>query len=405
MLGSGPARQASIFTGSTIVVSVLGVVTTAILARRMTEDVFGSYAFAVSFLAFAALFFEFGLFPPAARLAALRTGEEAHAIVGAGLVLYLPLLVAFSLFAFASSFFVDQVFDVNAGSAIRVAAPLVGGVPFVLVSQQLSQGVDRLYVWSVTQVLFQALFLLLLVLAPFTLSITAALVFRMLALAVASLIAAWWLRPVFRHVVQYAREIVRDTRSYGFSMYVGRLLSIGTYNMDVLMLGAFRDGRTVGYYTLAASVAGASGLPVQGLATALFRRMATAVAISRQVIVFSAVGGLASALVATLLAGPFIEHVFSARYAPAVALVFPLALAQAVRGVTGIYNTYLSAQAKGRELRSANVILTTSNAALNVTLIPAYGATGAAWASFVALVINLGAHVFYYRRSLAPVLP
>jgi O-antigen/teichoic acid export membrane protein len=93
--------------------------------------------------------------------------------------------------------------------------------------------------------------------------------------------------------------------------------------------------------------------------------------------------------------------VFSSRYGPAAALVLPLALAQAVRGVTGVYNTYLSAQGRGRELRSANIILTASNAVLNLGLIPLFGAKGAAWASFVALVINLAAHVYYYRRALA----
>jgi O-antigen/teichoic acid export membrane protein len=72
-----------------------------------------------------------------------------------------------------------------------------------------------------------------------------------------------------------------------------------------------------------------------------------------------------------------------------------------VRGVTGIYNTYLSARAYGRELRSANITLTASNVVLNLTLIPPFGAQGAAWASLVALIVNLAAHVYYYRRAQA----
>lgn len=397
-LSSTHARQASIFTGSTVAVGILGVVTTAILARHMTEEVFGSYSFAVSFLAFAALFFEFGLFPPAARLAALERGERAREVVGAALLLSVPVAAGFSIFALAASFFVDSVFDVHAGNAIRFASLIVGGVPFVLISQQLAQGVDRLHVSSLTQVGFQALFLVLLVAAPFDIAITSALILRMAALGAASLVAGWWLRPIFRDGGPWLRRIFVDTRRYGFAMYTGRLLSIGTYNMDVLMLAAFRDGRSVGFYTLAGSVAAATGLPVQGLAAALFRRMATERTIKRELIVGSAAGGLVAALIATALAGPFVELVFSSRYASAAGLVFPLALAQAVRGVTSVYNTYLSAQARGRELRSANIVLTTSNAILNVTLIPSFGAAGAAWASFVALVVNLAAHVFYYRR-------
>jgi O-antigen/teichoic acid export membrane protein len=400
-LASRHARQATVFTGSTVLVSALGVVTTAILARHLSNELFGSYSFAVNYLAFAALFFEFGLFPPAARLAALGEGDDSRRVVGAALLVYLPIALGFSLFAFASSYAVDSVFDVHAAGALRAAAFLAGGVPFVLVAQQLAQGVDRLHVWSLTQLLFQGLFLVFLVGTPFGISITSALVLRMLALLVAMVVAAWWLRPLFSDLMRLIRTIGAHTRRYGFAMYTGRLLSIGTYNMDVLMLAAFRDGRSVGFYTLAGSVAAVAGIPIQGLTTSLFARMASQRTIGRELVAFSAVVGLVAALVVWAIAHPFIDLVFSSRYGPAAALVLPLALAQAVRGVTGVYNTYLSAQARGRELRSANIILTTSNAILNVTLIPPFGAKGAAWASLAALIINLAAHVHYYRRALA----
>jgi O-antigen/teichoic acid export membrane protein len=404
-LASRHARQATIFTGSTVLVSALGVVTTAILARNLSPNVFGSYSFAVNYLAFAALFFEFGLFPPAARLAALGEGDDSRRVVGAALLIYVPIALCFSLFAFASSYAVDSIFDVHAAGALRAAAFLAGGVPFVLVAQQLAQGVDRLHVWSLTQVLFQGLFLVLLVATPVGISITSALVLRMVALLAASVVAAWWLKPLFSDLMRLVRTIVGHTRHYGFAMYTGRLLSIGTYNTDVLMLAAFRDGRSVGFYTLAGSVAAVAGIPIQGLTTALFARMATERTIGRSLVVFSAVVGLVASLVVWAIAHPFIDLVFSSRYGPAAALVLPLALAQAVRGVTGVYNTYLSAQGRGRELRSANIILTASNVILNLALIPPFGAQGAAWASLVALVVNLAAHVFYYRRALASPAP
>jgi O-antigen/teichoic acid export membrane protein len=111
--------------------------------------------------------------------------------------------------------------------------------------------------------------------------------------------------------------------------------------------------------------------------------------------------GIATVVVASVLAYPFIEIVFSASYLPAAALVLPLALAQMVRGVTTVYNQYLAAHARGRELRNAAIVLTISNVVLNFALIPPFGAMGAAWASVLALVVNLVAHVVYYRQSLA----
>jgi O-antigen/teichoic acid export membrane protein len=99
-------------------------------------------------------------------------------------------------------------------------------------------------------------------------------------------------------------------------------------------------------------------------------------------------------------APPVVHAVFGSSYAAVAALAVPLALAQAVRGATSIYNSFLSAQARGRELRNAGLVLTISNLVLNFALIPPYGAMGAAWASLLALVANLVAHIVSYRRSV-----
>jgi O-antigen/teichoic acid export membrane protein len=143
-----------------------------------------------------------------------------------------------------------------------------------------------------------------------------------------------------------------------------------------------------------------SGLPVLGLATALFRPMARADEIQSRWLLAAACGGMVSAVAASILAGPFISIVFSQRYAQTAHLVLPLAFAEAVRGVRRVYNTFLSAHGRGRELRNAGLVLTVSNVVLNFGLIPPYGAEGAAWASLVALIANLVAHIFFYRRSV-----
>ena len=140
-----------------------------------------------------------------------------------------------------------------------------------------------------------------------------------------------------------------------------------------------------------------------GLSMALFSRMARESTIARRWVVASTSVGFAAALVVWLFAEPFIRFAFSSRYLGATHLVLPLALAQVIRGTTNVYNTFLGAHARGRELRKANVMLTASNLVLNFALIPTYGATGAAWASVVALVVNLAAHVFYYRQAVTEI--
>jgi O-antigen/teichoic acid export membrane protein len=395
--------QAAIFTVSNILVSLLGVVSTAILARHLSTLAFGSYAFSLSFLQLAAIFFEFGLFTSAARLVALEATFDKREVMGAALLLYLPVGAAFSLFVFASSFGVDDWFHTEAGTALRIAAPLAIAIPFVHVLQQLAQGAGRLHVASISALLMQVLFVAVLaVFVGFGGDLTTArgLVLRCAAALVAALAAAVWLRPLFRHLQRRLVETLVHTRQYGFQVYVGRLLSIGTYNMDVVMIGALANVNSVGFYTLAGSIAAAAGLPVMGMSAALFARMAHTARIKRWWLYASiGIGGLTT-LAAWALADTFVSFAFSPRYGRAADLVLPLALAQGVRGVTSIYNTFLFAHGRGRELRNAGLALTGSNIALNFTLIPLYGAMGAAWASLFALIVNLIAHVIFYRRSL-----
>jgi O-antigen/teichoic acid export membrane protein len=404
LLRSRTARQAAGFAGGSLLANALAVVATALITRNLATAEFGSYSFAVTLMFFVAMFFEFGLFLPAARIAAVTDARQRRDVVGAALVLYVPVGAAFSASMFVLSFWIDGWFHVEAGHALRIAAALAVAFPFVLVLQQLAQGVDRLHIVSIATALAQLLLVALLSVdlgAGGGLSVASTLVLRSAALLLASLVAVLLLRPAFGAVAFWSRELVRQARQWGFQLFLGRIMSIGTYNMDVLMLGLWASSRSVGLYVLAGSLASASGLPVIGMTAALFVRMAQEPAVARRWVVTATAVGATFALGAWLLAGPVIRIFFSPRYIDAAGLVLPLALAQVVRGVTGIFNTFLSAHGRGADLRNAGLVLTVSNLALNFALIPAFGARGAAWASLLALVANLTAHVVLYRRAYA----
>jgi O-antigen/teichoic acid export membrane protein len=393
--------QATLFTGSNVAVSLLGIVSTTILARQLGSAGFGSYSFAVAFLAFIAMIFEFGLFAPAARLAAVAAPMRQRRILGAALLLYIPVGFAFSATVFACSFVVDTWFHVSAGTALRIVAPLAFAIPFTQILQLLAQGVDRLHIASITSVAMQSLLVGLLLFATTVgrLEVGSAVALRCVAVTGGAVAAVVWLRPTFDRIADHVSELISGARAYGVQLYIGRVLSIGTYNMDVLMLGIFTNPRSVGFYTLAGSVAAAAGLPVVGMAAALFSRLAHANSIRAHLLVAAVVVGVITTLVAWVFARPFIDAVFGKQFQPAAELVLPLALAQGVRGVTAIYNTFLQAHGRGRELRNAGLVLTASNLVFNFVLIPPFGAAGAAWASLFALGANLAAHIVSYYQT------
>ena len=395
--------QGAGFAFSEATVAGLGAISTALIARGLSTRGFGSATFAVSFLLFAALFFDFGLFLPAARLTAVQAAADRARMIGAALMLYVPVGLLFSAAIFGLSFFVNGWFHVDAGYALRLTAPLVLLYPFRTLATYLAQGSERLHIYSVTNVLGQLLFVIALGVLDLThvrFTVPLVLELRVAGIAISTLVFIVWLSPVFRGAIRLVPRFIEHARDYGFQVYTGAVLSMATYNMDVLMVGALTNARQVGYYSLAGSVAYMVGLPVYGVCKALFARLTAAPAIETRWLIFAAAIGLVGATAVSLLAYPVIPLVFSPRYRGAIELVLPLAFAEGVRGVTTVYNSFLSAHGRGRELRSAALVLTASNLVFNFALIPPFGALGAAWASFAALVLNLIAHVVLYRRSL-----
>lgn len=392
--------QAGTFAGANILTSAIGGVSTALLARNLSADQYGSYSFATSTVAFTAMFFEFGLFLPPARQVA--RGESARGeVVAATTVAFLPVGLALAGFGFALSYHVDQWFNVEVGTALRLMTPFLLVYPYEFVAFQLAQGLDRVNAYSVTRVLVRGGAvgaLVLLLLTGHRLTVASALVVESVALLVGWTAFTIRLKPIYRGIAPRLGSFLRDARAYGFQVYLGRVLSSGTYSMDTLMVAALTDARSVGMYALAETMAYLVGLPGAGMAAALFSQMARRHGLPRRWLVSACALGLAAALGACILARPFLATVIGPDYLPAAALLPPLALAQVVRSVTTLYNTYLTAHARGIQLRNAALLLTASNLVLNVCLIPPFGAMGAAWASLFALLVNLVAHVVAYGR-------
>jgi glycosyltransferase involved in cell wall biosynthesis/O-antigen/teichoic acid export membrane protein len=408
LLSSRAVRQAALFACSGAVVGLLATIARATLARTLSPTEFAGFAFAASALLLLAVVFEFGLLFPAGRAVARHARTDQRAIMGAAFLLYLPVGAVFCAAVFGLSYGVDAWFNVDAGAALRVTAPLAFVYPFQQLALWLAQGADRLHLYSLSAALGQLLFGASLVTL---LAVEVGLSLELALAAQASAFLAGWiplvllLRPRLRAGAGRIRSLLVDTRSFGLDAYAGRLLSMGTYNMDVLLVAALADAPSVALYAIAVTVARAAGLATQGIGAALFPRLARHARIERRWLLAAWALGLTAAAALTLACEPLVRLVFSDRYAVGMALLGPLAFAEAIRGVTTLYNSALSAQGRGRELRNAGLALTGANLALNFTLIPAFGATGAAWASFAALAVNLLAQIAYYHRTLRPAAP
>jgi O-antigen/teichoic acid export membrane protein len=402
--GRRGVRQAGIWTGATVLAGLLGLLTQTLLADHLSVADFAAFGFSLAFLQFAALFFEFGLFVPASRLAARTAGLERRRLAGSALLAYVPVGLLFGLVVFAASFVVDDIFKVDASDTLRAAALLSFGFPFVFIGQQLAQGADRLYAASAGALVAQLVGFGGVALALWIgsgIGPVAAVEIRAAGLLLAGVLVAVLLRPRFVRPAEEVRAFARGAREYGLAIYAGRVLSVGTFNVDVLLIAALTDVRTIAVYTLARALATFTSVPADGIAAAVFPRMARREGIPardlRTVVAVSAAAVLGVVAAGAALAA----FAFSSAYSELPLYVAILSIAYAIRGVAALYSGYLSARGLGDALRRAGFALTAANVVLNFTLIPAFGGIGAAVAGVLALAINLAMLVRGYRASLS----
>ena len=402
-LKSKTVRQTGILYTSQLLVMVLGVATVPILTRALGPKQFGVLSFTLALIGFVALFFEFGFFSAGARLLALaREGRTERGLIGALTVITAGIAIGFFITIFILSFFVDRIFETQIGGILRLISILVAFYPFQYMLQQVCQGtrsIERMALQNVVPKLWYLGGLLILI-SLFRPDATAVLVLNITGVIVATGIIVCSLRPSFSDLANHVTVIWKETKEYGFYVYIGRVAGMATYNSDRMLISYFVDTTSVGFYSLAMTLTHPMFLLSRSLSTTLFKTFAQRERIPRKVIYVNLLWLTVTCLGLVVLRKYIVMILLGGRFIKVIPILVILAFANLFRGMTQPYNGFLGAKGQGKPLRNTAVILTVCNLLGNFTLIPLLGAIGAAYASLFALIMNYFAHVYYYRRHM-----
>ncbi|MCX6387408.1 MAG: heparinase II/III family protein [Solirubrobacterales bacterium] len=401
--GDGARRQAAIYTrGSLLATGRVGVAK-LVLARRISVSEFAEFALTLSVLQYLSLIFcDFGFVESLARMTAQASANRKGGLVRAGLVIYIPLACVFVISVLITSVVADSVFKVKIGGDLLALAPLAAVWPFSSYTGMIfARGRGRLGAAALANAAGQAVVLVAVVLLA---SPESSAVSMLLVVAVSNWLAAVILvralEPSRMRIGPVAAAATAAARRWGFRAYLGRVLSMGSYNMDVLMLGALASASAVGNYTLAGAVAAASAMPAMAYANALYGHLAGAHEIGRRPILTAGSVAVLSIPATIGLTWCLSTFFLPTGYESMVALALPLGIAGGVRGFSAVFNSFLVSHGRGNDMFRQGLALTVSNLVFNFALIPEYGAQGAAWASLIAVVLNLAYYVYLYRGAL-----
>ncbi|MEV4264073.1 polysaccharide biosynthesis C-terminal domain-containing protein [Kribbella sp. NPDC049584] len=191
----------------------------------------------------------------------------------------------------------------------------------------------------------------------------------------------WWGRP--------DRVLARQVASYGLRGQVGGLITLLNLRLDVAILGAIAGPAILGGYAVASKYAELLRLPGTALTWVFYPRLAKleqnqAAVIARRMIRPALVGIVVAAVPVALLASPVMRLLYGASFGSAVTPARVLVAGMILAGASGVASAYLY----GRGTPGLNSIVLGVGLAvtvvLDVTLIPRYGALGAAAASTAA---------------------
>lgn len=384
-----------------------------ILARALGADAVGLYFLALTQITFVAVVARLGLDTSLIRETAVHAsrGDWGAVLGGArtGVRLVLLASIALSLgLALLAPWLAEQVFaKPGLTMPLRWLAMAIPPLAVAFVYAELLKAMEQIARSQLVQVVLLPVLAILvfLGLGPGWGPVAASWAYGLAALLAAIVGALFWRRAVAGRgrAVDVPARIMLDA---SLPLMWVQLLTQAISWADILILGMFRPAAEVGMYAVAARTAMLTSFIILAVNNVIGPRFATLyhrgdLAGLAQLAVRSTRLTLLIAmpmLALFVLAPQWVLALFGRDFAAAGAVLAILAAGQFINVATGSVGQVLIMTGHGRTLRNLSAVNAVLCIALNLVLVPAYGAIGAAVATASSvIVLNILSGVAVYR--------
>lgn len=378
-----------------------GFCASVIQARWMEPAEMGRFAFCLSIIVVTSMFFEFGISSAGARVLALAGDRRSERqALGALVLMTLAISLVFSAFIALTAAPIDLIFNKDVKWLLIATAALALFQPFQLLIEQSCQGLNQIRRLSLFQLMMSGGYLLTLAVLVATQRLTAGTALGAY-LAGTGLASVWTLvrmQPSFKGASGYIKVTLKETRGYGFNLYLARISGMASSRSDQLAIGYFLAGTApLGMYAIAQKFSNPVALIGRSLAVTRFRAFARLNRVPPRITRWNAIA-VVSASVGLIALGPVALRLFFPKYSEAAPLLLPFAVMNSFVGLFQPYNVFLASHGRGAELRNIVLIVGAATIAALVILVPRYGIAGAAWTGAGAMALDYLLHLLYYRK-------
>ena len=357
MASSRGFKQTLAVSGSNIFVMGLGFVINILLAREMGVEDFGIFSFAFAVFSFVALFMEFGFYSTAAKiLADTNDSVTVRKLLGGIFVTYIIINTIFAIFMYVVGIYIDDFFPDKIGYIVRMMAfsGYAYTAPFFM--EWVLKGCNKIYLLS--QYNFAGKFIYFIIILILwlrsNLIIENVLVAYAVSYAFAIVYCYFRLNPTFMGIKNTLKYIYDSNKIYGWPQYLGRIVDVGSANIDRLLISYFIDAKSVGLYSLAVSFVSVVSVLGKGIGITKYKSFAGSSVIDKKIRRVVHISTFMAAILVFVISYGTIYFVLGNAYYDVCIYIFITMFGAYAQGVYTMYNAWLSSHGYAKKLKWAS---------------------------------------------------
>lgn len=394
-------KQILILYGSTIIGVFLGVISSVINTRFLPPDEFGDVRYVQNLIGFISSLLLLGYFTSGSRLLALsKSNEYSRKIRGAVIFVMVVTMLILSL-----SMFLFYIYSLMNGidnlSPLYLVSIFIGGnvilLNYINTTSQGDNHIGRIaiarllptFCYIVTAVVLYNLF-------PATPLLILSL-YNGIAVLILSVII-YSTKPDFKDLKDSLKTLNEENKRYGLQVYIGSLAGVSTSYIAGITLGSFcSSNASVGFYTLALTIATPLSMLPATIGTTYFKQFANQKQIEKKIIYASILMTLMTLVVFILSIDLIIQILYDEKYSSVGTYASFLAIATSMHGLGDMFNRFLGAHGQGKQIRNgafACGIITTIG---SIILVYYWQISGAIITKILGSMTYMIMMVYYYK--------
>ena len=381
-------KNSALLFGGNAISAVISFVITVYIARLLPVSDFGSYITVISFVTLFGIFTDFGINTVIIREGA-KNPEDTHNLIFSAMGLKYLMSLASMLAVIVFALFTPYSFEVKALIALMSITLLMGIGSMFSAVFNIYQDMKYISIIQIAERTTFASFALIFLIAGLGVP---GVILAIIIAAFVSLVLSFVLSRRIHYYKLNFRPILDYTLLMpAFWFGIAGLLGTVWQRVDTIMLSLLTNMTQVGLYTPAVNYVGIGDMAVLALTGAFFpivSRMVHERRVSKKELAkylgYFAVAGLVIVAVTYAFGGELMILAFGPKYAESIVFINILIIGFAVNLVT-IPTSLLLDATNNQKVHVLNATyLTGVNVGLNLVLIPAMGALGAAYATTIS---------------------